>query len=111
MENKRAKYWQKLIYASQWDTAFIELILMKTKSLNKFLWTFLAQNFIQIERKSGNRAKFHLLPKLKYRFNSPIFHETHTCLITLCENLMYRISPKSLKKYGQYRYKFIHVLK
>jgi hypothetical protein len=68
MENKRGKYRQKLIYASQWDTAFIELILMKTKSLNKFLWTFLVQNFTQIERKSGNRARFHLLPKLKYRF-------------------------------------------
>jgi hypothetical protein len=34
---------------------------------------------------------------------APIFHETHNLSMTLCENLMYRISPKSLKKYGQYR--------
>jgi len=37
-------------------------------------------------------------------------HKTHKCSAVLCGFHLYRISPKSVKKYGQYGYEIIYAL-
>ena len=43
-------------------------------------------------------------------FTAPTFHETHKCSKELHEDLLHKISPKSVRKYGQYCEKFIYAL-
>jgi len=47
---------------------------------------------------------------VKYGLHCTDCHKTHKCSAVLCEFPLYRISPKSVNKYGQYGYKIIYAL-
>ena len=74
------------------------------------LWTCHVLDYIQIRRKMYYWGKNFIYATM-YVFHCADFHETLTCSVVLPRYVLYHISPKSVKKYGKYGYKVIHVLK
>jgi hypothetical protein len=59
------------------------------------------------------RTEIHLPPPLrqvKYEFHGIYFLQSDDCLMTLYGGLLYRISPKSVKKYGKNGWEIFHAL-
>jgi hypothetical protein len=63
-------------------------------------WHMMTNSFIP------NRKKM----KVNYGLHCIDFHKTHKCSAALSGFPLYRISPKSVKKYGKYGYKIIYAL-
>jgi len=57
------------------------------------------------------RAKFKLCTEVKNVFYCANFHETHSCLMALCQYLLYQIPPELVKEYGRSKQKSIYALK
>jgi len=51
------------------------------------------------------RAKFHLLPSVKYEFHSTAFHWSCNFLLEVSVDLLHPAAPKSVDKYGKHGYK------
>jgi len=47
-------------------------------------------------------VKIKYLPLSKERLSLHLFSRTHRCFTELCEDLAYRISPRSVKNYWKY---------
>jgi hypothetical protein len=58
-----------------------------------------------------DNAKFHLSRWVKYSFHCTDSHETHKYSQEFRGDLLYRISPKSIKECGKYGYKGVYALK
>jgi hypothetical protein len=53
-------------------------------------------------------AKSHLHPSVYFGTDSPEIREIHERLMHVCEDPLYRISPKVAKKYGKLGRKFTY---
>ena len=85
-----------------------------SRKFNKFRVHLLRQILSKLGKKNTeNTEKFSFTPlDVKHVFHCTNFHETHKrSTTTLCEDLLYRISPKSVNKSGNYGYKFIYSLR
>ena len=52
------------------------------------------------------RTEIHLHRSVMYYFHLTYFHKTQNSAMALCEDMLYPISLKSVKKFGKYRQKF-----
>jgi hypothetical protein len=84
--------------------------LVKHISPNKFLWTPVSKSIHIILNMQKTCTKFNLCPEEKYVSYSANFRETHTCLMALCQYLLYQIPPELVKECGRSRQKPIYAL-
>jgi hypothetical protein len=83
---------------------------MELSHSSKFCGCLLYRILSISRRNVENGANSHLHPWVKYDFHCTYFHETYAYLISLCGGILFRISPKSAKKYENYTRKSLTTL-
>lgn len=65
--------------------------------------------YSNVSKNGENKAKFHSRFQVKCGFHWTDFLETQSFLLLLLEDVQYRMSPESVKKYGKCRSKCIYL--
>jgi len=99
---KRGKYWNNLIYALKLSSSFTASIFTVIIFLKGITWRSLIPNFTYIGQEVLKwRAASCSLRQATCGFQCTDFHETHACLTTCCEQLLYWIQRKPDRRFSR----------
>jgi hypothetical protein len=79
-----------------------------SQSLSNTVWISHVPKFTQIRWKMQKTQNTSFTSSIKCNLCCTGFHKIHIWSMPSCGHLIYRISPKQVKKYGMYRQKFIY---
>jgi hypothetical protein len=93
----------KLIYGLTWGVDFHENLISQQTVVNISRAGF--HPILIFKKMTKTRAKFHLLPQVKYEFHSTAFHWTCNFLMEVSAEFLHPATSISVDKYGKYGYK------